>query len=191
MTRTPFWIAIGVIAAILLAASIWAGVRWLRGRMQRSGERRVAERYEPGQVRQLDTAANFFGFGSKGSAQVRGSGVLALTPSELWFSRYALRDDHAIALARVSEVALVSSHLRKKILGRKLLFVRFRDEHGEEDTAAWMVDDASEWKRAVEHWVAQAAPARAPVRASEDTDATPIPGDSGAARDAPDASAEP
>ncbi|WP_428267366.1 hypothetical protein [Haliangium sp.] len=154
--RLFLWIAIIALAVVMLAAVVWTGIGWLRGRMQRAGERRVSERYAADVVRRSDPEANFFGFGTRGAAQVRGSGVLVLTPTELWFSRYAFRVDHAIPLERIDEVELVGSHLGKKILGRKLLLVRFHNQDGNQDSAAWMVDDPVAWQNDVLRWVALA-----------------------------------
>ena len=161
-----------LIAALVggVGVGVWAMVRSVIARMKSSGERRLAERYESDQVWRSDSSAMFFGLQSRGTTQVRGSGVLALTATELWFSRYMFRTDTVIPMADIIEVSLVRSHLRKIIIGRKLLRVRFHTETGE-DTAAWLTEDPAGWKRDIEQWQRESA-ARAPTL--EDGEGQPI-----------------
>ncbi len=84
------------------------------------------------------------GLKSLGWFQVRGNGVLALTPSELWFRRYAGGFELSIPLRDVRSVELAPSHLGKRILGRRLLRVRF-SRAGTEDTIAWLVPEPRHW----------------------------------------------
>ena len=133
-----------LLGVALLLAVLWGFFRLLMSRMRRVGEARLRERYPGGEVLLADPVANCFGLESLGRFQVRGNGVLALTPSELWFRRYAGNFELSIPLREVRAVELAPSHLGKRILGRQLLRVRF-SRAGTEDTIAWLVPEPRQW----------------------------------------------
>jgi hypothetical protein len=147
------WIVMTAFLALAMAVLIRAGIVYLLYRLRTVGERRLSERYGPGQVAFSDSGALFFGLSSRGLSQIRGTGVLVLTDNELWFSRYLLREELLIPLSRVHEVRLVGSHLRKKIIGRELLFVRFapdgENDDSNEDSVAWLVAAPNTWKEEI------------------------------------------
>ena len=97
------------------------------------------------QILRSETTVNFFGLQSRGRGQIRGNGVLVLTPDELWFSRFVPRNDISIPLSSISEVSLVEAHLGKRILGQQLLYVAFQNE-GQSDAIAWAVKDLQGWQ---------------------------------------------
>ena len=141
------WLVIALptlLGVALLLAGLWGFFQLLMSRMRRAGEARLRERYPDGEVLLADPLANCFGLESLGRLQVRGNGVLALTPSELWFRRYAGDFELSIPLREVRSVELVPSHLGKRILGRQLLRVRF-SRAGTEDTIAWLVPEPWQW----------------------------------------------
>ena len=143
------WIILAAVLALVLAVLIRAGIAYLLRRLRTVGERRLSERYDHAAVVLSDGGALFFGLSSRGLRQIRGTGVLVLTDDELWFSRYLLREDLQIPLSHVREVRLVGSHLRKRIIGRHLLFVRFApgdNNDDREDSIAWLVTDPNSWK---------------------------------------------
>ncbi len=133
-----------LLGVALLLAGLWGFFRLLMSRMRRVGEARLRERYPGGEVLLAEPLANCFGLESLGRFQVRGNGVLALTPSELWFRRYAGNFELTIPLREVRAVELVPSHLGKRILGRPLLRVRF-SRAGTEDSIAWLVPEPRQW----------------------------------------------
>lgn len=116
---------------------------WIEG----EGRERLEARYQAGEVILSDPAANFFGLESKGSAQVRGNGALALTADHLWFSLLTPQTEITIPLADVLEVSLVEGHLGKT-MASPLVHVRFRAADGE-DAAAWLVRDPERWQREI------------------------------------------
>ncbi len=77
--------------------------------------------------------------------RIRGNGVLVLTPNKLWFSRFIKRDDITIPINTIQEVRLVDSHLGKRILGRKLIYVQFQTS-GVKDSVACLVAAPERWK---------------------------------------------
>lgn len=133
--------------APLLCATLAASA--CHGYITAEGQERLDRRYPADQVLLADTGANFFGVESRGSGQIRGNGVLALTASELWFSLLAPETELTIPLAAITAVELVPSHLGKAVAGRRLVLVRYTDR-GAADAAAWLVADPDAWLRAIE-----------------------------------------
>lgn len=116
--------------------------------MQTSGVERIQEHFPTEQVILSEPSANYFGLESRGSFQMRGNGLLALTEDELWFSRFVKREDISIPTKTIQEVRLVDSHLGKRILGRKLIHVQFQTSEGV-DSVAWLVKNPTSWQTAI------------------------------------------
>ena len=104
--------------------------------------------------------ANAQGFGqlSRGKAQVRGNGWLALTADELVFGQWVPRRETRVARSAITAVETPRSWLGKTN-GSRLLCVRWRDARGTEDAMAWYLRDRDAW---VEDLNGSASPARAP-----------------------------
>jgi hypothetical protein len=97
-----------------------------------------------GRILAEEDGANFFGLGSKGGAQIRGNGFLGVSQEALLFVMWFPRKEIRIPRDRIVSVERANSHAGKTI-GRPLLRVRFRNDVGEEDTAAWYVSDLQRW----------------------------------------------
>jgi hypothetical protein len=133
------WIWLAIPGALALAAALLT-VSMLRRRAAEDLHRRLAGR----RILRGDRHANFFGVESKGGAQVRGNGILVLTPSFLVFEMLLPRREMIIDLHRVRKLASVRSHLGKSVM-RPLLRVEFDDGAGGTDAAAWYVRDVDGW----------------------------------------------
>lgn len=148
-------LGLAIAAAVILlvggSLSLFFIIFWKK--MNTSGAHRIKEQFPTKQILRSESTANFFGLASRGRGQLRGNGVLALTPNELWFSRFVKREDINIPLQSITSVELVESHLGKRILGRALLYVEFQQE-GKQDAIAWAVTSPTDWKLEIE----QAAP---------------------------------
>ena len=88
--------------------------------------------------------ANFFGQQSHKSLQMRGNGVLVLTPEELYFEMWHPKKVLKISTSTILKVESTKSFLHKTV-GRKLLKVVFQKEDREEDAAAWWVTSLDKW----------------------------------------------
>ncbi|MEZ4452124.1 MAG: hypothetical protein R3B09_21850 [Nannocystaceae bacterium] len=146
-------------SALAIAAPIVAGVvallvalalffRWLKRQMRATGEARIQARFPDGTLRSSPTAL-FFGLESRGVAQIRGNGALALAADQVWSSAFATQDTIEIPLASIVEVDTCASHLGKRIGGHRLVRIRFRRGDAT-DAAAWLVDDPEAWRAAIE-----------------------------------------
>jgi hypothetical protein len=93
----------------------------------------------------LDDFANFFGLESAGMAQIRGNGCLAASHDEVLFLMWIPRREIRIPRERITSVERTRSHLRKTI-GRQLLRLRFTNDLGQPDSAAWFVRDLPTWE---------------------------------------------
>lgn len=120
----------------------------LRGPATSAAVRTLAARFPGETVLRLDAMANGFGVESAGPWQLRGTGTLALTEQRLWFSMLAVSRELEIPREAIREVDLCDSFLRKRVLGRKLLRVRY-ERGGTEDRAAWLVAEPEAWVEAL------------------------------------------
>lgn len=137
------WIAASVAVALLLVATALIARTAVRGRLATAAS--VARAHlDDTEIALIDDRANAFGVESGGPFQMRGSGTLALTPAELLFVMAVPRREARIPRASILDAEETRSHLGKTI-GRPLLRVRFTNEAGDPDSAAWAVGDLSMW----------------------------------------------
>lgn len=111
-------------------------------RRARRGEAELAQELGAG-LRRIATVRGL-GLKSRGRAQVRGTGTLALTVEELRFRQWVPQREVRIPLANVTQVGTERWWLGKTV-GRRLLCVRWRREDGSEDAMAWEVRDLEAW----------------------------------------------
>jgi hypothetical protein len=134
---------VAVVVGALVIAMVVAKV--VVGRVRTSGAAAMEAEFAPGEVIRSDVMANFFGLSSLGPAQIRGTGVLVLAQSRLWFRRFGAGESLTFPLHSISSVELVKSHLGKAV-GRPL--VKVTTDTGE--SAAWYVKDAADWVQSIE-----------------------------------------
>jgi len=87
---------------------------------------------------------NFFGQESLKLRQVRGNGVLVLTPEVLYFEMWVPRKVLQIPITDIIDIEVTKWHL-KKTKNRDLLKVHFMNMSGEPDSAAWLVNNLDFW----------------------------------------------
>jgi hypothetical protein len=116
-------------------------LRWLRRRAEARLRSMAGER----ELELIDDSANSFGVESRGVAQIRGNGCLALTADEVLFVMWLPRRELRISRKRISVVERAGSHLGKTV-GRPLLRIRFADDLGRDDSAAWLIRDLPAWE---------------------------------------------
>ena len=104
----------------------------------------IHEKYEKEKVLIFDDMANFFGLESLGIWKVRGNGVLLLTDEELLFGMWKPKKDLIIPVKSITEITNPKSHMHRSVF-RPLLKVIFINETGNNDSAAWFVQDLNEW----------------------------------------------
>ncbi|MHA2035336.1 MAG: hypothetical protein ACW972_00870 [Promethearchaeota archaeon] len=92
----------------------------------------------------FDDVANFFGLESLGSWKVRGNGVLALTEDKLLFGMWKPIKELYIPVKSITKITNPKSHMHRSVF-RPLLKVIFKNEKGENDSAAWFVQDLNTW----------------------------------------------
>ncbi len=130
---------IGVATLALLAV----GLLLLRSSIRR-WRGRASARLGPGPfVRRSD--ARSLGVRSAGVWQVRGSGSLALSGTELVFAQWVPDRSLRIPRTAIESVDTIGSHLGKTV-GARLLRVRWRAD-GREDEIALQVPDLDGWLR--------------------------------------------
>jgi hypothetical protein len=145
--REFFEILLPLLAGLLVMLAVARlSVGHLKGRVPE----RIKRKFAGKQVVRESVGANFFGQSSRGLGQIRGNGVLVLTPVELYFVMFVPRKELAIPLSDVTSVSTPRTHLGKTV-GMRLLRVDFRSPSGE-DAAAWAVRDVDEWSSAVRRY---------------------------------------
>ncbi len=90
-----------------------------------------------------DDMAIFFGLESLGTWKVRGNGVLILT-EELLFGMWKSKKELIILVKSITKIINPKSHIHKSVF-RPLLKVIFKNEEGNNDSAAWFVQDLNKW----------------------------------------------
>ena len=132
---------IAVVVVVLALAGIVVAFLLARRGAQRVSAR-VEERLEGFDVLRR-SKANLYGVASEGGGQVRGLGMLALTPDELVFVQFVPDRQIRIRRDRITAAAVGRTFLGKTS-GRDLLMVTWG-----EDVAAWDVPDVTSWQSAL------------------------------------------
>jgi len=114
-------------------------------RMQRRVAAELRARLGEASILAIEERANGFGVESGGPFQVRGNGCLALTDDELVFLMWLPRRELRILRSAITGVERTRWHLGKT-MGRELLRVRFQNEAGQSDSAAFLVGDLPMWE---------------------------------------------
>lgn len=134
-------IVVLVVVAIAVAIGGWLVVS------RAAGKRLAALRADVDRpdLERAETASSF-GVSSKGGAQVRGLGVLALSAAQLEFRPVAGKGDVLVDRTAITGAAVVRSFLGKA-QDTDLLHVTWADAavDGGTDEAAWRVPDTAWW----------------------------------------------
>lgn len=136
-----------LIGAILLGNVLVWGVILFAVRRRARAVRSDLEAELPAGVLRMANAQGF-GLQSRGKAQVRGNGWLALTADELVFRQWVPRRDTRIARASITAVETPRAWLGKTN-GSRLLCVRWGEADGADDAMAWFVRDLDDWLAAL------------------------------------------
>ncbi len=104
----------------------------------------ILSKFEGKDILRTCVGANFFGQESLKLRQVRGNGVLVLTPKELYFEMWVPKRVYRIPLYSIIDFEETKWHLRKT-KNRPLLKIIFTNHNGETDSAAWIVRDLDLW----------------------------------------------
>lgn len=135
----------GIVVLVVVAIAVAVG-GWLV--VTRAAKKRLAtlqDEVARPDLERVETASSF-GVSSKGGAQVRGLGVLALSAEQLEFRPVAGKGD-----VRVDRTAVTGAEIVRSFLGKTqdtdLLHVTWADPEveGGADEAAWRVPDAAWW----------------------------------------------
>ncbi|HEV3001664.1 MAG TPA: hypothetical protein VGW75_13065 [Solirubrobacteraceae bacterium] len=135
-----------VVSILAVVALPLAVVALLAGRHERRVEADLAQQL--GEGLQRVEAVRGLGLESRGRAQVRGNGTLALTDDALLFQQWLPGREVRIALTDVTHVGTTRWWLGKTV-GRRLLCVRWRTAQGDGDGMAWEVRDLEAWLAAL------------------------------------------
>jgi len=105
---------------------------------------KILEKYQDENILITDEMSNFFGQESFSVWKVRGNGVLLLTDEKLFFEMWKPKKEVQIPIKSITKISNPKSHMHKTAL-QPLLKVWFKNESGEEDSAAWWVHELDKW----------------------------------------------
>jgi hypothetical protein len=118
-------------------------------KLEKKRAREVLDRFKDKQIYGVSSNASFFGQESLSMTQIRGNGVLVLTENELFFQMWAPEKELGIKITDITGVEIPRTFLGKT-KGKPLLKVLFKNEKGESDSAAWLVNKLSDWQTAMD-----------------------------------------
>ncbi|MCK5046853.1 MAG: hypothetical protein KAS22_09760 [Candidatus Heimdallarchaeota archaeon] len=104
----------------------------------------ILAKFEGKDIIRSCVGANFFGQESLKLRQVRGNGVLVLTPRELYFEMWLPKRVYQISIDAIIDIEVTKWHL-KKTKSRDLLKIIFTNHREETDSSAWIVKDLDLW----------------------------------------------
>lgn len=117
-------------------------------RLSRKALEEAMENRESEEIILSERVVNFFGIESAGFSQIRGNCALLLTDRGIRHLMWSPRRRLCIDWQNVLRAEEVKSHLGKTKF-RQLVKVRFINERGERDSAAWYVPNSKLWMEAI------------------------------------------
>ena len=104
----------------------------------------IHDKLEEENILIFDDMANFFGLESRGTWKTSGNGVLVLTKEELLFGMWKPKKELIIPVKSITKITNPKSHMHKSAF-KPLLKVIVKNETGNDDSAAWFVQDLNKW----------------------------------------------
>ena len=139
---------IAVTCALIFAFALVVVIRLIARAIEKKRAAEVMARFAGQEVLGASSQALFFGQESKGMGQVRGNGVLVLTPELLYFELWTPRRRFEIPVASITAVSSPKSYLGKS-RSRPLLKVEYENRGGQADSCAWLVRNRETWRGAL------------------------------------------
>ena len=139
-----------VLLVILIVVVVFAIIAVVFLALQRVATARAqAARERFPNAKMIFPSANFYGQESQGVMQLRGNGTLVLTDSELYFGMWLPQREFHIPISAIEKVETPTSFLGKTNF-RPLVKVVYRNEAGQTDAMAWLVQNVEGLKGAIE-----------------------------------------
>ncbi|MFW9897164.1 MAG: hypothetical protein ACFFD7_15275 [Candidatus Thorarchaeota archaeon] len=110
----------------------------------------IHEKFEKEKILIHDDTVNFFGLESLGIWKIHGNGVLILTENVLMFGMWKPKRDLTIPVKSIIKIENPKPHLHRSVF-KPLLKVNFKNEKGNDDSAAWFVSSLDKWKENFEN----------------------------------------
>lgn len=136
-----------IIVIVLVVLGVFVLVFAVLRQLAQRKEASVRQRFPD--ARRVDRAASFFGQESLGVTQMRGTGALILTDSELIFEMWVTDKQFRVPLLNIQSIENPTSFLGKSRF-TPLLKVVYRNEKGASDAMAWHVSDLANWMRLID-----------------------------------------
>jgi len=114
----------------------------------------IHEKFKDKKILLVDDISNFFGLESLDVWKIRGNGVLLLTEEELFFGIWKPQKELSIPIKSIINITNPKSHMHRSIF-RPLLKVTFKNINGENDSAAWYVQNLDKWSDVISKLVSK------------------------------------
>jgi len=114
----------------------------------------IHDKYVDKTILLLDDFSNFFGLESLGIWKIRGNGVLLLTEKELIFAMCKPKKEILIPIKSIIEITNPKSHMHKSVF-KPLLKIKFTNEDGQLDSAAWYVRKIDNWNEVLNNLISK------------------------------------
>lgn len=132
----------------VLLAVLYYVVHKIIASLKRKRAEELFTNYHKDRIIYFSKEVNFFGQNSGGRSQVRGNGSLLLTPDELHFLRWVPKKNIVIPLDDIENIEIVNSFLGKR-KNKELLKIEFKNQEGESDSAAWLLENMHAWEQVI------------------------------------------
>jgi len=116
---------------------------------QKKLKNHILNKFNKDEVIGATTRANFFGFKSLGSMQIRGNGAIVLTNEFLYFIRATPFQEHIVPIKKIKQISLPKSFNGKSVF-KQLLCIHYQND-GQEEAIAWAVKNPERWKVTIEN----------------------------------------
>ena len=133
------WTHILILSSLFLVALLIFAFRHIKARRFTR-----LDELHPEEAVLLDKSANFSGFSSKGGAQIRGNGILALYETEVVFLMWLPPKEVRIPLSAIKKVDTVRMHAGRWLIYPQLHIIYEID--GKTDGVAWATKHIVEWR---------------------------------------------
>jgi len=138
--QKTFILLVPVLIAVLIII-----FKRISGNLKRRRAEELFQNYHKDRIIYFSREVNFFGRKSEGKFSIRGNGSLILTPDQLHFKKWIPHEDLIIPLNQIENVEKVNSFLGKS-KNRPLLKIEFKNNQGENDSAAWLLENMHSWE---------------------------------------------
>lgn len=132
----------------LVFALVFIGVIFYLAFMRQFESRRIGRKFGKEQIVLSSFGVNYYGLDSEPGGPLRSAGVLVLLKEGIYYrARFAQRE-LSIPAASITYIGVTDTHKRKP-LHQQVVAIRFLNEEGKEQKAAFRIPYPAQWVNAI------------------------------------------